>query len=298
MEQSTSYQNSLSSTEEVSDEKQNRKKWPWAKIIVGLILLGIIIFVIVDSATNKHIASGFNAFLEWIETNPGWGALAFTGVYCVATVAFVPGAILTLGGGFVFGKALGLGPGIALASAAVFVGASLGAIASFLIGRYVLRDCVMNRLVQKYPIIKALDEVFKEKGLKIFILLRLSPIVPFNAINYIGGVTSMKLSHYTIALLAIIPGTILYCFIGASAGSLTESESAVDGPIAIASIVVGIVFGIAAVFAVSYWAKKEFNKIVAEQEQHANEPEGFAIEDGADEYDENQMSVAGGEEMA
>lgn len=76
MEQSTSYQNSLSSTEEVSDEKQNRKKWPWAKIIVGLILLGIIIFVIVDSATNKHIASGFNAFLEWIETNPGWGALA------------------------------------------------------------------------------------------------------------------------------------------------------------------------------------------------------------------------------
>lgn len=76
MEQSTSYQNSLSSTEEVSDEKQNRKKLPWEKIIVGFILLGIIIFVIVDSATNKHIASGFNAFLEWIETNPGWGALA------------------------------------------------------------------------------------------------------------------------------------------------------------------------------------------------------------------------------
>ena len=77
MEQSTSYQNSVSSTEEVSDEKQNRKKWwPWGKIIVGLILLGIIIFVIVDSVTNKHIASGFNAFLEWIEINPGWGALA------------------------------------------------------------------------------------------------------------------------------------------------------------------------------------------------------------------------------
>ena len=76
MEQSTSYQNSVSSTEEVSDEKQNRKKLPWEKIIVGFILLGIIIFVIVDSATNKHIASGFNAFLEWIETNPGWGALA------------------------------------------------------------------------------------------------------------------------------------------------------------------------------------------------------------------------------
>lgn len=97
----------------------------------------------------------------------------------------------------------------------------------------------------------------------------------------------MKLRHYTIALIAILPGTILYVSIGATAGSLTESENAVSGPVAIASIVVGIVFGLLAVFAISYYAKKEFQKIVAEQEQNAHEQEGFAVEEG-DEEDQLQ----------
>ena len=72
--------------------------------------------------------------------------------------------------------------------------------------------------------------------------------------------------HYTMALPFILPGTVLYCFVGATAGSLTESENAVNGPIAIAFIVVGIIFGFGAVFVASYYAKREFNKIVAEQE--------------------------------
>ena len=70
----------------------------------------------------------------------------------------------------------------------------------------------------------------------------------------------------------------MYCFIGATAGSLSESENAVSGPVAIASIVVGIVFGLLAVFAMSYYAKKEFNKIVAEQEQLTAANEAFEEE--------------------
>ena len=110
-------------------------------------------------------------------------------------------------------------------------------------------------LVKKYPIVKALDEAFKRKGFFIFLLLRLSPIVPFNAINYIGGVTSIKLRHYTLALIGMLPGTVLYCFIGATAGSLTTGS--MSGPATIASIAVGIVLGLLAVFVVSYYAKKE-----------------------------------------
>ena len=135
-------------------------------------------------------------------------------------------------------------------------------------------------MVEKYSIVQALDEAFKQKGLKIFLLLRLSPIIPFNAINYIGGVTSIKLRQYSLALVGILLGTVLYVFIGATAGSLTESENAVSGPVAIAAIVIGIVFGLLAVFAASYYAKTEFNKIVAEQEQQAIAPdEGVAVED-------------------
>ena len=101
---------------------------PWLKIFLGLLLLSTIIFVIVDSLTNKYIVAGFQNFLQWIESNILAGVFAFVAVYFVATVMFVPGSILTLGSGFVFGKAVGLGPGVALATAAVFVGASLGAI--------------------------------------------------------------------------------------------------------------------------------------------------------------------------
>lgn len=262
----------------VDEEPKKKKACPWVKIILGVALLSIIVWVIVDSLTTKHIAAGFESFLQWIQTNVVAGAFAFMAVYFVATVAFVPGSILTLGGGFVFGKAMGLGPGVALASAAVFVGASLGAIASFLLGRYLLRDWVSEKLVEKYPVVSALDAAFQRNGFRIFLLIRLSPIFPFNAINYIGGVTSMKLSHYVLALFGILPGTVLYCYIGAIAGSLTESENAVDGPVQIASIVVGVVFGLLAVFAASYYAKKEFNKIVAQQEQVKLEQEGFDAE--------------------
>lgn len=276
-------ENSISDGEDTATASliTNQKKsssCPWFKIILGILLLSIIIFVIVDSTTNKYIVTGFQTFLTWIESNLLAGVFAFVAVYFVATVLFIPGSILTLGSGFVFGKAVGLGPGVALATAAVFVGASLGAIVAFLLGRYLLKDWVGRKLVEKYPIIKALDEAFQREGFRIFVLLRLSPIIPFNAINYIGGVTSIKLTHYALALFFILPGTVVYCFIGATAGSLSESENAVSGPVAIASIVVGIVFGLLAVFAMSYYAKKEFNKILAEQEQLQQEEEAFVEE--------------------
>ncbi|KAL9181835.1 hypothetical protein ACHAXT_012178 [Thalassiosira profunda] len=276
-----SYQNSSidASGDGEKTPADRRRACPWGKLLVGAVLLGVVIYVIVDATTTKNIQRGFQIFLEWIEDNILAGVFAFMGVYFVATVCFVPGSILTLGSGFVFGKAVGLGPGVALATAAVFVGASLGAIASFLLGRYLLRDWVGRKLVEKYSIVKALDEALKQNGLKIFLLLRLSPIIPFNAINYIGGVTSVQLNHYSLALIGILPGTVLYVFIGATAGSLTESENAVSGPWAIAAIVIGIVFGLLAVFAASYYAKREFNKIVAEQEERDQDEEGFAAED-------------------
>jgi uncharacterized membrane protein YdjX (TVP38/TMEM64 family) len=130
-----------------------------------------------------------------------------------------------------------------------------------LIGRYLLRDWVCHGLVEKYPMVKALDGAFKRRGFFIFLLLRLSPIVPFNAINYIGGVTSVRLRHYALALVGILPGTVLYCSIGATAGSLTAGS--MSGPAAIASITVGIVLGLLAVFVASYYARMEFDAIVA-----------------------------------
>jgi uncharacterized membrane protein YdjX (TVP38/TMEM64 family) len=116
--------------------------------------------------------------------------------------------------------------------------------------------------------------------------------VPFNAINYIAGVTGISLRNYTLALIGIIPGTVLYCFIGATAGGLMEAEQGVSQPVTIASIVVGVVLAFVAVFVASYYAKKEFNRIIAEKEREeevADEEEGLPpssaevqVETGAD----------------
>jgi|Transcript_13903 uncharacterized membrane protein YdjX (TVP38/TMEM64 family) len=274
--------NSLEQDQEADDielsetEQKEVKNTKMKKYIIGIILVAFVTFVIVDTATNRFIASGTESFLEWVEDNPIPGFFLFVVVYFAATVLFVPGAILTLGAGFVFGAAFGLGGGLVIGTLSVVIGASSGAIVSFLIGRFLLRDWVMN-LTMKYAIFKALDVALEEKGLRIMTLLRLSPIIPFNAINYIMGVTSISLLHYTIALIAIIPGTILFVFLGVSAGSLTDSMSSNDDPtVTIIIVVVGILFGVLAILLTSYYAKIELNKVLAMRE----EEEVTGVQDG------------------
>ena len=93
-------------------------------------------------------------------------------------------------------------------------------------------------------------------------LLRLSPIIPFNAVNYIVGVTSISFLNYCLALFAILPGTILYVFLGASAGSLADSANSDDNQlVTIIVVVVGAVFGIFAIVLTSMYAKRELNKV-------------------------------------
>merc|ERR1712176_636893 len=155
-----------------------------------------------------------------------------------------------------------------------------------------------GRLTEKFTIFKALDNALMDKGLRIMVLLRLSPIVPFNVLNYIAGVTGVQLWHYVVACVAMLPGTILYVFLGASAGSLTAISGAMDGEddereddgemedptdnkvVTISVVVVGVVFGILAIGVTSYYAKQELNKVL-EQEKPA------ASNDTKDEGDDN-----------
>lgn len=261
-----------------------RKRARLTKIIIGLILLGIVIVVIVDSTTNRYIAQGIQIFLQWFEDNPIAGLFAFMGVYFVATVLFIPGSILTLGAGFVFANAFGLGWGVLLATIAVFCGAVAGDLTAFLFGRYLLRDWVMG-WTDKYKLFKAIDKALERNGFRIMCLLRLSPVIPFNAINYIAGVTAISFSAYAWANLFILPGTILFCFLGATAGSLADSGASGDsGVVTIVTIVLGVVFGVLAIFVVSFYAKKELNKILEEQneENSSTGREGDANGDGGD----------------
>uniref|UniRef100_A0A7S4JVV3 VTT domain-containing protein n=1 Tax=Odontella aurita TaxID=265563 RepID=A0A7S4JVV3_9STRA len=240
------------------------------KLVLALVLIGFIVFVIIDSTTNGYIKDGIQTFLRWIEENPIEGFFMFMGVYVLATVLFVPGLILTLGAGYVFSNAFGTGLGLFVGTISVFVGASLGSMLAFLISRYILREWAVG-LTEKFPIFRAIDQALEEKGLKIIILLRLSPVIPFNALNYVCGVTAVSFKDYSLALFAMLPGTILYVFLGASAQSLATIGSSTDSKaLTISTVVVGVVLGIVAVALSSRYAKKELNKIL-DQEEEANE---------------------------
>lgn len=217
----------------------------------------------------------------------------YTAVYFVATVLFIPGGLLTLGSGFVFAMAFGLGAGVVLGVLAVFIGASSAAIVSFLLGRYLLRQ-PMEKLTKKYTIFEALEAALKKKGLRIFILLRLSPIIPFSLLNYLGGVTSVSLRDYVVALFAILPGTTLYVFLGASAGSLTTSGG--NSTVTIAVSVVGAMFGILAIVVTTRYAKGELNRILEERrlvEDEGDKEEGAAKDESITHQDDSAQSSTG-----
>lgn len=233
------------------------------RVAVVTVLLACLVFVVIDSFTGKRLESVSMTFFSWVEANPFLGVIAVIALYIVATVLFVPGSILTVGCGFAFGAAFeSTAKGVALASTAVFFGASLGSIASFLLGRYLFRDCVL-RLASKYPVFQAVDRALQGNGLKIMILLRLSPLIPYNALDYMSGITSITLWAYTAALAAMLPGIVMFTFIGATASSLVNgAQAAAEGkPARIFSMVFGIFFAIIGVSVASYYSKIELDKV-------------------------------------
>jgi uncharacterized membrane protein YdjX (TVP38/TMEM64 family) len=157
--------------------------------------------------------------LGWVENLGAIGAVAFIAIYIMATVAFLPAFILTLGAGVLFGVWFG--------AIYVFTGATLGSIAAFLVGRYLARDWVAKKIAGNDRF-SAIDRAVGKEGLKIVLLTRLSPIFPFNLLNYAFGLTGVSMMDYIIGSIGMIPGTIMFVYIGSLAGNLamigTESQ--------------------------------------------------------------------------
>ena len=178
-----------------------------------------LIFLIVVAALA--VAAFFLPLADWLAGLSNWvaenGVLAwvvFVLSYIVATVLMLPGSLLTLVAGFLFG----LGLGYALVAVGSVVGASL----AFLIGRFFARAWVDNKLATM-PRFRALDAAVAERGALIVFLTRLSPLFPFNLLNYGLGVTRISFGSYVLASwIGMIPGTILYVYLGSVAQDLSS----------------------------------------------------------------------------
>ena len=137
----------------------------------------------------------------------GWVLYAL--VYAVCCVLFVPGSILTLGAGAIYGLPLGF--------AIVLTGASLGATLSFLLARGALRKKV-EKMTAGNPGFRALDRAIAREGAKIVFLVRLSPLFPFTYVNYAFGLTGVRTLPYVLAtVVGMIPGGIAYVWLGTAA---------------------------------------------------------------------------------
>jgi uncharacterized membrane protein YdjX (TVP38/TMEM64 family) len=150
-------------------------------------------------------------FAAWVEGLGLWGPLVFILGYAIATVAFIPGSLLTLAAGAIFGLVRG--------TVYTFLGATLGASAAFLVARYVARNAI-ERKIAGNPKFAAIDRAVGQEGFKIVALLRLSPVFPFNLLNYSLGLTKVPFLDYFLASIAMLPGTLLYVYYGKAAGSL------------------------------------------------------------------------------
>jgi uncharacterized membrane protein YdjX (TVP38/TMEM64 family) len=149
--------------------------------------------------------------LQWINSLGAIGGIVFIGIYIIATLAFLPAALLTLGAGVIFGVIWG--------SIYVFIGATLGAIAAFLGGRYLAQGWVKEK-ISSYKKFAIIDKAVSKEGLKIVLLVRLSPLFPFNLLNYAFGITSVSFQDYLIGSVGMIPGTIMYVYFGSLVGDI------------------------------------------------------------------------------
>jgi uncharacterized membrane protein YdjX (TVP38/TMEM64 family) len=192
--------------------------------------------------------------LEWVNSLGSLGAIAFIAIYFLATVAFFPGSILTLGAGVVFGVVWG--------SLYVFVGATLGATAAFLVGRYLARGWVSRKIAGNANF-RAIDEAVGKEGFKIVLLTRLSPVFPFNLLNYAYGVTGVSLRDYFLASVGMIPGTIMYVYIGSLAGSIATLGTGTQPTNAGLQWVIRIL-GFVATIAVTFYVTRVARKALAE----------------------------------
>lgn len=170
--------------------------------------------LLIAAAAYFDVRQLLGSALEFIRSLGSAGPAAFILIYTAATVLFIPGSVLTLGAGAIFGVVWG--------SVYVSLASTLGAALAFLIGRHFTRAMVEHR-ISGHPKFSAVDRAVGQEGWTVVFLTRLSPIFPFNLLNYAFGLTSVSFTSYIIASwLGMMPGTVMYVYLGSLAGEIAE----------------------------------------------------------------------------
>jgi uncharacterized membrane protein YdjX (TVP38/TMEM64 family)/rhodanese-related sulfurtransferase len=170
-----------------------------ARLTLFALLAGTIVLAIVYR--DRFDAAALQA---WVQDAGAWAPLLFMLIYAVAAVLFLPGSVLTLAGGALFGPLLG--------TVYNLTGATLGATLAFLAARYLASDWVAARSGGR---LKQLINGVEAEGWRFVAFVRLVPLFPFNLLNYALGLTRIRFSHYLLATcVCMLPGAIAYTYLG------------------------------------------------------------------------------------
>lgn len=171
---------------------------------LGRILLAIAVVGMVAAAYMYRDRLDTAALEQWVTSAGIAGPLVFMGIYALGTVLFLPGSVLTLAGGALFGPVAGTFYSL--------TGATLGAVLAFLIARYLAQGWVAHKASGRMK--QLLDGVDAE-GWRFIAFVRLVPLFPFNLLNYALGLTRIRLLHYILAsYLFMLPGAFAYTYLG------------------------------------------------------------------------------------
>lgn len=201
-------------------------------IILVIIVLAILLLWIFDVFSFVSL-DRIDEMSDFIDSLGIWAPIAFICLYIMATVLFVPGLPLTLLAGIAFGPVMG--------SIWVSLASTLGASLAFLVGRFLGRNLILEKFGNSDIFIK-IDEGIKNQGWKMIAITRLMPLFPFNAQNYVYGLTDVAFKSYVfISWICMLPATIAYVFL---AGAIIGGHGNVTTTISYIGIGLGLLIAL------------------------------------------------------
>jgi uncharacterized membrane protein YdjX (TVP38/TMEM64 family) len=210
---------------------------------------------------GRQAGEAIPRFAAWVEGLGALGPLVFIAGYAAAVVAFAPASLLTLAAGAIFGVVEG--------TVYVFAAASAGACLAFLVARHAARGLVERRIAGDRRF-AAIDRAIGRDGRRIVLLLRLSPAIPFNLLNYALGLTRIRFADYALASIGMLPGTLAYVYSGSLLGEVAAAAGGAPmerGLAQQALFAAGLVATLAATVLVTRTARRALAEATASAEE-------------------------------
>jgi uncharacterized membrane protein YdjX (TVP38/TMEM64 family) len=198
--------------------------------------------------------------MEWIAQSGWTGVAGFITLYTLTCVFFLPGSVLSVGAGAVYG--------FWFSTALVTISSTVGAMVNFLTSRYLARSWMQKRLGRSAKF-RALDKAVSTEGGRIILISRMSPVVPHSLVSYAAGLIRISFRRFTLAsFVGFIPQSAAYTYVGAVVGKAVRTSAGVTphDPVTWALYGLGLVATLAVTVLTTRTARRSWKTYLAERE--------------------------------